>query len=183
MPTVFTHALVAAAVGANSKSQVRPGRLWAALVVSSILPDVDALGLALGIPYEAALGHRGFSHSLAFALLWSLLLVVVAFRSVGIFSTTWWKLVALFFCVTASHGLLDAMTNGGLGIAFFSPFDSTRYFLPWRPIQVSPIGPGFFFSDLGRMAILSEIKFVWLPVGVVWLGLWVARKAVRRVLD
>jgi hypothetical protein len=34
------------------------------------------------------------------------------------------------FLATAGHGLLDAMTNGGLGLAFFSPFDNHRYFLP-----------------------------------------------------
>src|SRR6267378_8050335 len=43
-----------------------------------------------------------------------------------------------FFLATASHGLLDAMTNGGLGVAFFAPFCDTRYFLPWQPIVVSP---------------------------------------------
>lgn len=31
------------------------------------------------------------------------------------------------------------LTDGGLGVAFFSPFDNKRYFLPWRPIRVSPI--------------------------------------------
>jgi hypothetical protein len=40
-----------------------------------------------------------------------------------------------FFVVTASHGALDAMTDGGLGIAFFAPFDNTRYFFPFRPIK------------------------------------------------
>lgn len=182
MPTALTHAFVAAAVGAGRHSQGRAGRLWPALLASSILPDADVLGLAVGVPYEASLGHRGFSHSLTFALLWSLLLVALMFRSAGTFSAAWWRLVALFFLVTASHGLLDALTNGGLGIAFFSPFDTTRYFLPWRPIQVSPIGPAFF-SELGRAAMVSEIKHVWLPIGVVWLGLWAARKVVRRAQD
>jgi len=38
------------------------------------------------------------------------------------------------------------MTKGGLGVAFFSPFDNSRYFLPWRPIRVSPIAIHRFFS-------------------------------------
>jgi inner membrane protein len=49
----------------------------------------------------------------------------------------------------ASHGILDAMTNGGLGVALLSPLDTTRYFRPWRPIQVSPISLRRFFSDEG----------------------------------
>src|SRR5215831_7502105 len=60
-------------------------------------------------------------------------------------------LFAYLFLATASHGVLDAMTNGGLGVAFFSPFDTTRYFLPWRPIRVSP---SRFGSSLASSAIL-----------------------------
>ena len=77
--------------------------------------------------------------------------------------------------VTASHGLLDAMTNGGLGIAFFAPFDDGRYFLPWRPIEVSPIGAGAFFSEWGLRVIKSELLWVWLPV----VGLWVLIAGLR----
>ena len=47
------------------------------------------------------------------------------------------KLAIFFAAITASHGLFDAMTNGGLGVAFFAPLDNARYFLPWRPIPVS----------------------------------------------
>jgi hypothetical protein len=39
-------------------------------------------------------------------------------------------LIAHFSFVTASHGMLDAMTDGGLGVAFFAPFDNARYFFP-----------------------------------------------------
>src|SRR5688572_10480141 len=67
----------------------------------------------------------------------------------------------LFFACTASHGLLDAMTDGGRGIAFFSPFSNHRYFLPWRPIRVSPIG-GIDFGVLW-----SEVRWVWLPAMAV----------------
>ena len=41
------------------------------------------------------------------------------------------------------------MTNGGLGVSLRSPLDTTRYFLPWRPIQVPPISLRRFFSDEG----------------------------------
>ena len=45
----------------------------------------------------------------------------------------------LFLC-GASHGVFDAMTRGGGGIAFFAPFDNTRRSFPWHPILVSPLG-------------------------------------------
>lgn len=83
----------------------------------------------------------------------------------------------LLFVITASHGVLDAMTNGGLGVAFFSPFDRTRYFLPWTPIQVSPIGAGSFFSSRGLEVIWSEIVWLWSPTIIVGIVLYtLARK-------
>jgi inner membrane protein len=69
-----------------------------------------------------------------------------------------------------SHGLLDAFTDGGLGIAFFAPFDSTRYFFPWRPIAVSPIGISEFFSLGGLRVLLIEGIWIGIPAGL-WLGI------------
>jgi inner membrane protein len=64
-------------------------------------------------------------------------------------------LFTYLFLATASHGVLDAMTDGGLGVAFFSPFDNRRYFLPWRPIVVSPISIARFFS--GRVGVVDAL--------------------------
>jgi LexA-binding, inner membrane-associated putative hydrolase len=73
----------------------------------------------------------------------------------------------IFFIVIASHGALDAMTSGGLGIAFFAPFPGRRYFFPWRPILVSPIGVQRFFSPRGMAVLASEIVWVWVPSAMV----------------
>ena len=132
--------------------------MWAAAL--SMLPDIDVLAFGFGVAYGDFLGHRGFSHSLLFALLVSLLVVATRFRE-----TPLWRsglLVAFFFLVTASHGVLDALTDGGLGIAFFSPFDDSRYFLPWSPLQVSPIGRGFF-SEEGLEVLGNEALWIGLP--------------------
>lgn len=70
----------------------------------------------------------------------------------------------MFFTLcTASHSVLDAMTSGGLGVAFFSPFNDARYFFPWRPIKVSPIGVENFFSEWGKKVILSELIWIGIP--------------------
>jgi inner membrane protein len=62
-----------------------------------------------------------------------------------------------------SHSVLDALTNGGLGVALLAPFDSTRYFFPVRPIQVWPIGVGRFSSERCLAALRSELVWVSLP--------------------
>jgi inner membrane protein len=68
------------------------------------------------------------------------------------------------------------MTDGGLGVAFFSPFDNHRYFLRWRPIHVSPIGIGRFFSDRGIAVLQSELLWIWLPAALLALSAWLMRR-------
>jgi inner membrane protein len=155
-----------------------PLRFWALAAVCAALPDADAIGFGLGIRYGDLLGHRGLTHSLFFALVLGFLVVILFFRNIDLGSREWWTLVAFFFIATASHGVLDAMTNGGLGVAFFSPFSNERYFFPWRPIEVSPLSVGSFLSSRGVEVIVSEIKWVWIPSGLVVLTAYLFRRVV-----
>lgn len=175
MASWFTHAVVAGALGKAQPSFVRTPRFWVLSIVCSIVPDFDVLGFIWGIDYGHVLGHRGFLHSFSFALIVAMVTVFSGFSSVSCGSRTWWFLVIHFFLVTASHGVLDALTNGGLGVAFFSPFDHTRYFFPWTPIVVSPIGAGFF-GMRGIEVIASEVLFVWIPVFLMAKALKALRK-------
>ncbi|HVG25301.1 MAG TPA: metal-dependent hydrolase [Thermoanaerobaculia bacterium] len=154
MPSIITHPAVALT---RSWFPRVPRRAVVAAVFGTIAPDLDVAAFALGIPYNHPLGHRGLTHSIAFALLYSLLASLVL--------RTRESFPFLFLC-TMSHAVLDAMTNGGLGVAFFAPFSNARYFLPWTPIRVSPIGAGFF-SARGLETLVSECLWVWLPCGIV----------------
>ena len=164
MPTVFSHALVAVAAGHTSINKPQPARFWILAVGCSLLPDADVLGLWLGIPYAHPLGHRGFFHSPFFGIMTGLFVTLCFFKATPVLSPDWWRYVVFFSLVTASHGVLDALTNGGLGIALLAPFDNQRYFLPWRPIQVSPIGLRGFFTEYGLTALKSEMLWIWIPL-------------------
>lgn len=173
MPTVIGHAISGFAVGSLAPSRYwkRAGLLSA---VCSIAPDIDALAFKLGIPYEHWLGHRGFTHSLSFAALIASLAFLFMRRAEpfgGKRSFLW----VLFFSSAVLHDLLDALTNGGLGVAFFSPFDTTRYFLPWHPIEVSPLSIKRFFSPRGSTVLLSEFSRVVLPSLLVIAGLYMGK--------
>ena len=141
----------------------------------SVIPDLDVIGFDFGIRYGDFWGHRGFTHSIVFAALLAAAAVGIAFRSalpsIGRFS-----LWLYFFLATASHGLLDAMTDGGLGVAFFAPFDNRRYFLPWTPIRVSPIGIGRFFTARGLAVIQTELLWIWIPVALLAASAWIIRR-------
>jgi inner membrane protein len=167
MASVFSHALVAVAVGKACTGARMPMRFWVLSAFCAAVPDIDVVGFGLGVRYGDLMGHRGLTHSLAFALVLAIIIVALAFRELPAFSRAWWMLVIYFFLVTASHGVLDAFTNGGLGVAFFSPFSNERYFFPWRPIEVSPIGVGPFFSARGLHVIMSEVVWLWLPSAAV----------------
>ncbi len=178
MASAFSHIVVATVMGKLYTNSKMPVRFWVATIVCSVLPDLDVIGFYFGIEYGDFLGHRGFSHSLVFAFIVGLLVTMFLFKKPRKFSLGWWELTVYFSLITASHGVLDALTNGGLGIAFFSPFDMTRYFFPWNPVRVSPIGVGAFFSEWGFEVIKSEIVWIWLPT---ILGLGIV-KGIRRIL-
>ena len=139
MCTPLTHAVISAAAGGILGPRKKPRGFWLWVVVCGVVADVDSIGLRFGIPYDHLLGHRGLTHSLLFVLLVSVL-VVSLLGDVGVFARRWWRLLGLLAGIMVVHDCLDAMTNGGLGVAFFAPFENGRYWLGWRPIPVSPIG-------------------------------------------
>jgi inner membrane protein len=163
MPTAITHAAVAVAANFAFSPRNTLRKFGFLALFCSVIPDVDILGFFFGLPYGHFLAHRGFFHSPFFSLTLTLLIMVVFFRSLQIFSKGWLAYFLFFFLLSITHGFLDGLTNGGLGVAFFAPFDSGRYFLPWTPILVSPIGIRSFFSRRGWEVIKSELVWVWLP--------------------
>jgi inner membrane protein len=135
-------------------------------MVCSVIPDLDVIGFQWGIRYPHMLAHRGLTHSIFFAAVLSAVLTLTDFRhSPGIP----WSVFLFLFCSTLSHAFLDMLTNGGRGVGLFVPFSPARYFFPWRPIEVSPIGVREFLSARGVVILLSELKWVWLPSAVVFL--------------
>ena len=85
-----------------------------------------------------------------------------------------WFLV--IFLSTVSHGILDAMTTGGMGVGFFIPFDNDRFFFPFQVIKVSPLGIKKFFSEWGIQVIFSEFKYIFIPCSLILLILYVFKK-------
>ncbi|MCD9085964.1 metal-dependent hydrolase [Stenotrophomonas sp. SY1] len=159
MPSVFTHAAVPLALWcASERGRISP-RLLGAGVLAAMLPDADVLAFALHIPYADAFGHRGASHSLLFAALLGIFaaLIAPALRASRAQAGTF-----VFVCAL-SHPLLDALTSGGLGVALWWPWSDVRLFAPWRPIRVSPFANNFF-SARGMQTVVSELRWVWLPL-------------------
>jgi inner membrane protein len=175
MPTVMTHAVVGVALGTLVSFPARCRLFWILSATLPVLPDLDVLGLALGIRFHSMWGHRGISHSLAAALVIGLLTALVVYRRLGMRLAS---LTLYFALITASHGVLDAFTSGGPGVAFWAPFDDTRYFFPWRPIPVSPLAANFF-GEWGWRVFKTELLLIWLPAAIVATVALIGRR--RRV--
>ena len=188
MPTVMTHAVVGLAAGTVLGLARPPRRFWILSALLPVLPDLDVLGLLVGIPFYSMWGHRGISHSLPAALVVGAVAAAITRRAGGTAllppaqragGARLLPLALYFAVVTASHGALDALTNGGPGVAFFAPFDETRYFSPWRPVPVSPLA-SHFFSEWGWRVFRAELLMVWLPSAVIGAIAVVSRRGRAR---
>ena len=172
MPTIVTHAAVPLALRLGLGGKAVPARLLACGAIASMLPDLDVVGMRLGVSYGSDYGHRGFTHSLLFAAVMAIAGACfnrrLRTRFVGAF--------LFLFAVMASHGLLDTFTNGGRGVELLWPFANERYFAPVRPIEVSPLSIRGLFSPRGVEVLKSEVIWVWLPALVAGVALLAARR-------
>ncbi len=177
MASFFGHA--ALALTAHAATRPRPAATCGAkrallAVVAATLPDLDAFGHWAGVPYDSQWGHRGFTHSFTFALVAGLFLAYALRKKIRAVD------FIFFSCVATSHSFLDALTNGGRGVALLWPFSSERFFFPWRPIEVSPLSIRHFFTQAGWEVVQSELVWIALPCLAVWL-VWhqLAKKTVN----
>ena len=173
MASLITHPAVPLALVAIVGRRLVPWPLLALGIVFSILPDLDAIGFRLGVPYASPFGHRGFTHSIAFAALCAVLIAPFA-RVLGATALTTF---AFLFASMASHGILDAFTDAGMGVALAWPFSDHRFFFSFRPIEASPIGWQRFLSPRGLEILRSELTWVWTPL----IMLALVARGVRKV--
>lgn len=165
MATAFTHAFVGAALAIGAPRGMKVRRLALLLAVLAALPDLDALAFQLGFPYHHPLGHRGFTHSFAFAI--ALGAVGASTLRPWLGARTWLAPFVLITLATASHGVIDAFTDAGLGIGLLLPFDDARYFAPFRPLATSPLGVRAFFAGPALRILANELIWVGLPVAAL----------------
>src|ERR1700749_4456943 len=126
MASAFGHALASIAIGSGYPKKTANAKFIILGIICSILPDADVISFQFGVQYEDFWGHRGFTHSILFAIILGALITALFYRDV-LWSKKGFRYFLFFTFCTVSHGILDAMTNGGLGVAFFYPFDTTRY--------------------------------------------------------
>lgn len=135
MRSVVTHPVVPMAL-ATALPQEALSPTWLLVgAACSVIPDLDVVGFTCGISSHQKLGHRGLAHPIVFAAALGALLTSTPFRNSPHDS---WS-VSLYLSVsTLSHPRLDILTNGGHGVALFTPFSNA---LRWPRVASFARGP------------------------------------------
>ena len=80
MPMLITHAAIPLSLGFGPGRIIIAPLLRLAGVALAMLPDADVLAFKFGVVYDNIFGHRGFTHSVLFALVVPLLCLVMGCR-------------------------------------------------------------------------------------------------------
>lgn len=102
----------------------------------AVLPDFDVVVSILFRP-DGMSPHRGFSHSLLFAAMSTLVFAFPARRRGNL---PWTTAVPALFLAAASHPLLDFLMGAGPGIPFFAPYSGTGYLFAIRAVPTAYYG-------------------------------------------
>ena len=145
----LTHIALGACIGEAffEKGFGKKAMIWGALAQS--IPDIDFLASIWSTTTENLLAHRGFTHSILFALLIVPVFVMAAdriHRPHNIAFRTW---IMFFATEVFLHLFIDGFNNYGVG--WFEPFSHTRF--SFNAIYVADI----FFSIWAGIALLMLI--------------------------
>ena len=158
MPTPISHAAVGFAIGAWTAPAPPTTRVCALAAACAALPDIDVLW-ASGLPESSPFAHRALTHSLAFAVVATILIT----RAVAGARHDRARLGLTLGLALLSHSCLDALSNYSLGIAFFAPFWEHRFRSTWTPLGRP--------DDMILSQLIVESLLVLLPALVLaWLG-------------
>lgn len=133
MPTQIAHGLIGASFAAALHPQSTKRAYAVALLIGALLSTAPDLDFLLVIALRSKSWHRGFTHSIVFALFVCLFLALVPGKR------RFWETLA-FGLAFGSHGILDCLTSKeGTGVELLWPFSSERLMLGWWGLSENPL--------------------------------------------
>lgn len=164
MSSLFGHAIAGLAISAAYTQGRPPRRVWVLATVCALAPDLDWFTAFLPAAEGTSLAHRGLSHSLIAALLLAAAAMLIGLRPQLRSPRRW----ACMLTAAFSHGLLDACTFGGTGVAFLLPFSKARFVCVWQPIFVSPIPLSGKLFDWLLFSLGTELVWIGIPAALLF---------------
>lgn len=175
MASAFAHAAVALTRGAARVPKELDRRLLVATIACATWQDLDYISVAFEVRPHEVLGHRGATHSIFVAI------AIAAILAFAFFRRQFLRVFAFLAAAGASHGILDAMTAGDLGVAFFWPVTPARFHFPFALVASCPVGVNEWLGPWGLLTIVNEGLYVIIPIALV-VSLVTRRDRRRRVL-
>lgn len=163
MSSLFGHTLAGLAISAAYTGGRPPRRVWVLATACALAPDLDWFTAFVPATAGTSLAHRGLSHSLLAAGLIAVAAMVMGLRP-QLGSPRHW---ACMLSAAFSHGLLDACTFGGTGVAFLLPLSDARFVCVWQPLFVSPIPLSGKLLDWLLLSLGTEVIWIGLPAALV----------------
>lgn len=161
-----TQIVLGAAVGEAVAGRKMGGKAALFGAIGGTIPDLDVFLRFFYDPLDAALVHRGFSHSLLFAFLAGSVLSFISNKlNKKNYSHKTWFL--LWFLSIVTHPILDIFTN--YGTQFFWPFDwrlSFNSVFVIDPLYTLP----FMFFLIGALFMKRESRRrrIWNWAGIIY---------------
>ena len=176
----ITHIVVGACVGEAVGGKALGKRAMLLGAIAQTIPDVDFIPQMWLGPTEDLLAHRGFTHSILFGFLATLILGIISmriFKNRPFSRIRWFMLFSINIFV---HLFID--TFNAYGTAWFEPFSDRRvsfhvlyvadpFFTIWPLVA-------FFILLAGRGHYNRRLKIAWagLAICFVYLGYAVSNK-------
>jgi inner membrane protein len=163
----FTHIALGACVGEAffERGFGKKAMLWGALAQS--IPDIDFISAFWLSTPESLLAHRGFTHSILFALLIIPVFALLADKIHKPHNIAFKKWLLFFAAEVFLHLFIDAFNNYGIG--WFEPFSHARF--SFNTIYVADpffsIWPGLAFFMLIVLNSYSAKRKFWWKFGVI----------------
>lgn len=171
MPTPITHLFAAIPVNIAIMGAVNKKKIILLSLIISILPDLDLIGYFLGLPISSFLGHRGFTHSIFFALVVALMANLLFFPDIKTKDKRFKLLFLNFLFVALTHPLLDFLVNRNTGVALLSPFVLTRFASPIAPIVEESVGILNYYHFYFKEVVKVEFFYIILP-SLIYTMIW-----------
>ena len=173
MPLPVAHGLLGASIIAALVRKPAPNRFSIPFLIGAALANAADLDFLLVAAFHSKAWHRGFSHSIAFAVFIVLLLIVLMGRNQL-------RNAVAYGLAFASHALLDFVTTkSGDGVALLWPFSSDKFAMGWWGLSEAP-------SKLTPVEIVEALALEVLIFAPIFLGVFLLapeRRKTRLRLD
>lgn len=178
----ITHIALGACMGEAFAGRTvgKKAMLWGILAQS--IPDIDFIAATWLDTSSNLLAHRGFTHSILFALIVTFILAMLAERWHRPHNISFWRWLMFFGAAILTHIFLDAFNNYGVG--WFEPF--SHYRISFNTVYVADpffsIAPGIALVMLLVLKQPNKRRAFWWKFGLttcfLYLGYCVINKTI-----